>query len=71
LQILAATHLDRRILASKIAEVAVMLWILTGGTVLTGVWLSAPTIRTFFIPYFPPTRRNDASVFQAQQSCHP
>jgi hypothetical protein len=46
-------------------------WVLSGAAVLTGLWLAAPTVRTFFRPGFEPTRRNEAIVFQAQQSSHP
>ena len=47
-----------------------MLWILSG-VVLVGLWVAGPTVGTFFRPAFTPTRRSDASVFQAQQSSHP
>ena len=48
-----------------------MWWISIGILILAGLWLATPTMWTFFRPSFRPTRRNDASVFQAQQSSHP
>jgi hypothetical protein len=49
-----------------------MWWIIGGAAaLLTGVWLVTPAMWTFLGPGFQPTRRNDASVFQAQQSAHP
>jgi hypothetical protein len=48
-----------------------MSWILGACAVAVGVWVAAPTFLTFFRHDFEPVRRNDASVFQAQQSSHP
>jgi hypothetical protein len=49
-----------------------MWWIIGGAAAaLAGVWFATPAIWTFLRRDFEPTRRNDASVFQAQQSAHP
>jgi hypothetical protein len=53
-----------------------MWWILIGAALLAAAWLATPAMWTYFTwtfvtRGFPPTRRNDASVFQAQQSFHP
>jgi len=48
-----------------------MAWILAGAAFLVGLWIAAPTMRTFFRRDFEPVRRNDAIVFQAQQTSHP
>ena len=47
-----------------------MPWIF-GGVFLLGLWIAAPTLRTFLRRDFEPVRRNDAIVFQAQQTSHP
>lgn len=47
-----------------------MSWIV-GAAFLLGVWVAAPTLRTLLRRDFEPVRRNDAIVFQAQQSSHP
>jgi hypothetical protein len=51
-------------------EEAAMSWIL-GGALLLGLWVAAPTVRTLLRRDFEPVPRNDAIVFQAQQSSHP
>jgi hypothetical protein len=38
---------------------------------LVGLWIAAPTLRTFLRQSWAPVPRNDAIVFQAQQSSHP
>jgi hypothetical protein len=48
-----------------------MVWILGGAALLVGLWIAGPTIRTLLRRDFDPVRRNDASVFQAQQTSHP
>jgi hypothetical protein len=51
-----------------------MRWIVDGCAILTavaGVWLLVPTMWTFLGPDFGPTPRNDAIVFQAEQTGHP
>jgi hypothetical protein len=49
-----------------------MWWILGGAAFfVVGLWIAAPTLRTFLRRDFEPVRRNDASVFQAQQASHP
>jgi hypothetical protein len=51
---------------------SVMWWMLGGAAaILAGMWLATPTVWTLFRPSFQPARRNDAIVFQAQQSSHP
>src|SRR4051794_30429530 len=63
---------DRRTVGGGLAGGGVMWWMIGGAAaLLTGAWLVAPTLRTIVGPGFQPTRRNDASVFQAQQSSHP
>jgi hypothetical protein len=51
-------------------EEATMSWVL-GAAFLLGLWVAAPTVRTLLRRDFEPVRRNDAIVFQAQQSAHP
>jgi hypothetical protein len=51
-----------------------MRWIVDAAAVLafgTGVWIIAPAVRTILRHGFGPSRRNDASVFYAEQSSHP
>jgi hypothetical protein len=48
-----------------------MMWILSSAVFLGGLWIAAPTMRTLVHRNFEPVRRDDASVFQAQQSSHP
>ena len=49
-----------------------MWWMISGVVaVLVGLWLASPALSTFLRPAFEPSRRNDAIVFQAQQSGHP
>ncbi len=40
-------------------------------TLLAGLWLALPTLRTFVGPDFEPSPRNDAIVFQAEHTSHP
>lgn len=45
--------------------------ILGGIALFVGVWIVAPTLRTVLSRSWGPVSRNDAIVFQAQQSSHP
>jgi|tagenome__1003787_1003787.scaffolds.fasta_scaffold19576071_2 hypothetical protein len=51
-----------------------MRWVVDGAPIaalVVGLWILAPTVRSFFGPHFGPSWRNDASVFYAEQSSHP
>jgi len=48
-----------------------LLEILGAVALLLSLWLLAPTLRTFLVRRWRPVRRNDAIVFQAQQTSHP
>jgi hypothetical protein len=48
-----------------------MIWIFGGTATLVFLWIAAPAVRVLFRS-FDSTRRNDATVFQAQHSSsHP
>lgn len=47
-----------------------MSWIF-GAAFLLGLWVAGPTIRSLLGRDFQPVAKNDAIVFQAQQSSHP
>jgi hypothetical protein len=43
-------------------------WFPGAAAFLVGIWVAAPTARTFLSPGWGPVRRNDETVFQAQQA---
>lgn len=65
------TARDERMLVAGVSREVPMWWILGGAAFLVGLWIVGPTLRTFLRRDFEPVRRNDAIVFQAQQTSHP
>ena len=62
---------EERRLAASLARGDPMLESLGAVALLVGLWIAAPTLRTFLRQSWAPVPRNDAIVFQAQQSSHP